>query len=163
MLFDARLPERFWSRVAAEPNSGCWLWVGAIANTGYGTYAVSGPPPSYKTTVLAHRHIYLTLVGPIPDGLQLDHLCRTRCCVNPAHLEPVTQAENIRRGESPSGRHARVTHCPFGHAYEGKNIMVVRKKDGTTNRRCAACHYRRHNARRRVRRAAIKAARSKAA
>lgn len=89
---DTRLPERFWRRVQ-EQEGGCWLWVGTV-DRGYGLLSVDGK------TVRAHRYSYETLVGPIPDGLQIDHLCRNRGCVNPAHLEPVTQVENIRRGDA---------------------------------------------------------------
>jgi hypothetical protein len=71
----------------------CWLWRGALDGQGYGQLKAPG-----NTTVRAHRWVYEQLVGPIPDGLQLDHLCRVIICVNPDHLDPVTQAENVRRG-----------------------------------------------------------------
>lgn len=80
---------------------GCWLWVGAKTDMGYGTYT-----PYEQPTVLAHRHIYQLLVGPIPDGLVLDHLCRTPLCVNPNRLEPVTQRENCLRGARSALRNA---------------------------------------------------------
>lgn len=108
-FFDRRMPfERFWARVIPEPNSNCWLWLGPT-NKGYGLVnapwtdielarADQGLPMRRpRTPVAAHRWAYAVLVGPIPRGLHLDHWCRVRCCVNPAHLEPVTQAENNHR------------------------------------------------------------------
>jgi len=88
------LPDRFWDKVQAEPNTGCWLWDANTTRGGYGHFKVSG------RMVYAHRLAYEKLVGPIPDGLSLDHLCRVPGCVNPDHLEPVTHAENVRRGDS---------------------------------------------------------------
>jgi hypothetical protein len=84
------LEERVWAKV--EKTEGCWLWTAAISPNGYGKFMVSGRP------VNAHRLVYQLTVGPIPDGLDLDHLCRVRHCVNPDHLEPVTRSENLLRG-----------------------------------------------------------------
>jgi hypothetical protein len=110
--------------------TGCWEWTGQLRTAGYGTLYVRG-----EGFVQAHRWMYEQHVGPIPDGMQLDHLCRNRRCVNPAHLEPVTNRENCLRGVSPAAQHAKVTHCPAGHPYEGDNIYVCPR--GT--RRCRAC------------------------
>jgi hypothetical protein len=82
---------RFWAKVRANDATGCWEWTGAASKTGYGTFNVGG---RYQPV---YRFAYERLVGPIPEGLTLDHLCRNPRCVNPAHLEPVTQAENTRR------------------------------------------------------------------
>ena len=83
-----------------------------------------------------HRAIYEKFVGPIPDGLTIDHLCRNRLCVNPAHLEPVTLAANVLRGESLPAKNARKTHCPKGHPYDETNTHIT--KQGW--RICKACN-----------------------
>lgn len=103
--------ELFVRRNAAEERSGCWLWTHGIARNGYGN---SGGK-------YAHREAYKFIVGPIPPGRDLDHLCRVRNRVNPAHLEPVTRAENLRRGMSPSAIASRKTHCANGHALTQEN------------------------------------------
>lgn len=90
---DPRLPARFWNKVQPLAN-GCWEWVAARTRDGYGRYWVN---PSH---VLAHRWAYEKLTGPIPTGLESDHLCRNRACVNPAHIEPVTRRENLLRGDT---------------------------------------------------------------
>lgn len=126
---------RFWSKVDKAgplplwaPFLGpCWHWTGATSN-GYGRVRVDVDRP-------AHRFAYELLVGPIPDGLVIDHLCRVRHCVNPAHLEAVTNAENILRGNGFSARHARKTHCPKGHPYDEANTLI--RADGSRN--CIAC------------------------
>lgn len=88
---------RFWKYVTFEPNTGCWLWVGGWCRYGYGKFN-SSRNVNYSRTRKAHRTAYELHKGPIADGLTIDHLCRTRCCVNPDHLEPVTDAVNKRRG-----------------------------------------------------------------
>lgn len=101
----ARPPlERFWPKVRKEPSpSGCWIWTGAIRRgDGYGEFHAR-----QGMSRLAHRVAYEPLVGPVPDGLQIDHLCRVRRCVNRAHLEPVTHAENVRRGSAVGATHSR--------------------------------------------------------
>lgn len=103
---------------------GCWLWTARINNRGYGEYSLSGQRK------LAHRASYELLVGPIPDGHELDHLCRTPRCVNPAHLEPVTHLENMGRSVT-----ATKTHCKNGHEFDAENTRL----DRNGHRRCRAC------------------------
>ncbi len=127
--------DEFMDRAIPEPNSGCWLWIGNVdPSTGYGRFG--------HLNESAHRASYEMHVRPIPEGLQIDHLCRVRCCVNPKHLEPVTREENLRRGlgVGPAVR-VRVmrdlarTGCRKGHPYPED---VPREKDGS--RKCRECH-----------------------
>lgn len=97
----------FWARV--DRSGDCWLWTGALSGAGYGQLRSGGK------TAYAHRYAYELLVGQVPEGLQLDHLCQNRACCNPAHLEPVTQEENIRRGSAPSAVVSRTGICARGH------------------------------------------------
>lgn len=113
-----------------DPDTGCWIWrLGAIGG-GYGVRVVDGRPR------LVHRLHYEELVGPIPEGLVIDHLCRTPRCVNPGHLEPVTQRENVLRGDSPHAQNARKTHCPQGHPYDNGNTYRI---PATGHRKCLVC------------------------
>jgi hypothetical protein len=110
----------------------CWLWTGTVDKHGYGRASING-----GSGYLVHRVIYADTYGPI-EGVGLDHLCRRPSCVNPLHLEPVTQAENVRRGEA--GRNMREkTHCPQGHPYEGVNLIRRRLKKGGFARVCREC------------------------
>ncbi|MFF2014026.1 HNH endonuclease signature motif containing protein [Streptomyces sp. NPDC058195] len=128
---------RYWSRVRfdgpltlhRQAPGRCWTWTGAINNRGYGSFR-SGP-----LVVGAHRWSYVQLRGEIPAGLELDHRCRNRACVNPAHTEPVTHRVNTLRSTGPTARAARATACPSGHPYDAAN--TVRDKRGA--RRCLAC------------------------
>jgi hypothetical protein len=126
-----RLPaeDRFWAKV--QKTDSCWVWIGGASKRGYGGFQ----PNPERGVVPAHRFSYELLIGSIPEGLELDHLCRNPRCVNPAHLEPVTHSENIQRGESISVLNARKTHCPQGHPYSGENLVV--RKGGYRN--CRAC------------------------
>jgi hypothetical protein len=119
------LPRRFEEKFERQPD-GCWVWTAAKHRGGYGAFWAG-------KRVLAHRFAYEVMVAPIPRGLQLDHLCRNRACVNPAHLEPVTQCENEARGV----KGALTTHCPKGHPYSGDNL-ILEKKHGW--RKCRECH-----------------------
>lgn len=127
---------RFWRYVSPEPNNGCWLWTGGLSE-GYGRFALKK-----GDSFFAHRLAYSWSKGPIPEVMQLDHLCRVRCCVNPDHLEPVTNQENARRGLTGAhvtARNAKITHCPQGHAYDDKNTNWKITKGGYPNRQCRAC------------------------
>lgn len=131
---------RFWDKVFPEPNSGCWLWGGAMNSRGYGLFSMtrSGGKRVYRV----HRLAYEAENGPIPVGLQIDHLCCVKLCVNPAHLEPVTNDENARRrwlGGYHKKRPRRRTHCPKGHPYEGSNIRVKSEKNGKRYQACREC------------------------
>lgn len=122
------LESRLWSRVV--PGNGCCIvWTGLTTYNGYGRIRVGG-----KGTPMmrVHRAAYELRVGPIPEGLQIDHLCRNRRCVNPAHLEAVTQTVNILRGESPAAKQKRRTHCIHGHEFE-------RVAEKGQRRRCRIC------------------------
>lgn len=102
--------------VMFEPNSGCWLWERHIKNNGYGTITIKDG--GRWLTKHAHRVSFQAFVGPVPDGLDLDHKCRVRSCVNPDHLEPVTRSVNLSR--SPiMNRQLGKAHCPAGHLYSG--------------------------------------------
>lgn len=106
--------------------SPCWQFTGHLNPNGYGVIFDVKP-------MLAHRYAYMKWVGPIPEGLELDHLCRVRHCVNPAHLEPVTHQENIKRGETGIDNRMK-WHCPKGHVYDVENTRHYRG-----SRHCRAC------------------------
>lgn len=113
--------ERFVEKVVVAP-SGCHEWTAYRGNGGYGRFYLDG------RGALAHRWAYEHYRGPIPEGLQIDHLCRNRRCVNPDHLEPVTASENVLRGsvrEAAQARSARITHCPKGHEYTEENTYMT--------------------------------------
>jgi len=119
--------KHFWDKV--EKTAGCWRWTAALDSDGYGSFAIN------RRAAVAHRVSYRLLVGAIPEGLQLDHLCRNRACVNPAHLEPVTAAENLRRADLALGIRSAKTHCPKGHEYNGDNTYTLRN-----TRYCRPCN-----------------------
>lgn len=129
---NAQLPAKidrisiFWAKV--DKTQTCWNWTGGLTFYGYGRFNID------NTRWPVHRLAYELLVGPIPDGLVLDHLCRNRRCVNPEHLEPVTGRENTLRGVGPSAESARATHCPAGHEFTPENTKRLPKQ-----RRCRQC------------------------
>ena len=135
---DPRLPARFWAKVrigaipAHRPDLGaCWEWTGAKRH-GYGACHVGSRTDGTRKMVQVHRWAYEQLIGPIPSGLEPDHLCRNHACMNATHLELVTHSENLRRGEHWQ---RRKTHCPLGHPYAGANLYM--KPRG--GRECWAC------------------------
>jgi hypothetical protein len=139
----ATFERRFWDRVVAAD---CWIWAGGLTTAGYGRASVPG-----KGRQAAHRIAYELLVGPIPEGLTLDHLCRNRACVNPDHLEPVGMTENMRRGAARGmALYRPPTHCRRGHPFEGGNTYI-----SASGRSCRTCVL----AAGRVRKAAIRLAR----
>lgn len=123
--------DRFWSKVDKRGPDECWLWTGSLNTPGYAALGVEG-----KTYNSAHRLAYEWLVGPIPEGMHLDHLCRNRSCVNPAHLEPVTCRENILRGTNPPAQQARQTHCKRGHEFTPENTY---RAPSDNRRHCRTC------------------------
>ena len=123
------LRERLEFHSMPEPNSGCWLWTAGVDRDGYGMIWKDGKQKR------AHRVSYEEYAGPISEGLQIDHLCRVPCCINPSHLEPVTSRENTLRGISPAAKAARQTHCKRGHPLSGTNLLISPRK----NRLCRTC------------------------
>lgn len=123
---------RFWKKVRKYP-SGCWLWLGRT-RFGYGEFDRKDADGIWRPK-RAHIVSYEACIGKVPHGKELDHLCRNPRCVNPSHLEPVTHAENILRGESPYAKRKRQTHCLSGHEFTTSNTL--RKKNGT--RACREC------------------------
>ena len=108
---------------------GCHIWVACRMKKGYGKFGLDG------ASVLAHRFSYARAFGPIPEGLVIDHICRVHQCINPLHLEPVTQKVNMERGEW-----ATKTHCPAGHEYNEENTHVWKGRQ----RHCRICDAKRH-------------------
>lgn len=127
------LAQRLAERTDLEGENGCWIYTGKLGKNGYGYIGVDGK------TKLAHRVSYELSIGPIPEGLQLDHLCRVRSCINPDHLEPVTNRENGLRGISFAAQNVVKTHCPLGHPYDDDNTRVRSTKYGWQRRDCKAC------------------------
>ena len=123
------LVERLEAKIMPEPNSGCWLWIGALTGKGYGKILIDG------RLRLAHRVSYEFHVGSVPDGKELDHKCRMKCCVNPSHLEPVSHHENVLRGDAGKYLSNR-THCANGHSFAAGNVYS--RTDGA--RGCRACN-----------------------
>jgi hypothetical protein len=121
-----RLVEKF----EINHETGCWEWTAALVQ-GYGQFQYKG-----KRSYRAHRAAYIELVEPVPDELQMDHLCRNRRCINPDHLEPVTPAENVRRAWAVR---PPVTHCKRGHEFTPENTYWGREVSGTPRRQCRDC------------------------
>lgn len=145
------LPDRFVKKVRVDPDTGCWEWIGARAgyrwNEGKGYASVWWEGRQQG----GHRVAYKILVGPIPAGLTIDHTCRVTYCVNPAHMEPVTQRVNNERSTSPTAQNAVKTHCSkAGHPLDGENLYI--RPDGLGYRDCLICRRERTAASRQRRR-----------
>ena len=135
---DPRLPARFWEKVnkdgpvpASRPELGpCWMWLAGTFSRGYGVFQW------HNKARLAHHFVYEKLRGPVPKGLELDHLCRNTSCVNLSHLEAVTHRENVLRGDGVAAHRARQTHCKRGHALTEENVYLYPRGG---NRACRVC------------------------
>ena len=133
----ATLRERVLSRLVID-SSGCLLWTGAVNKGGYGVVGI-GPRIEY-----VHRLMYRWFIGPIPDGHQIDHLCRVRHCASPADIEAVTQRLNILRGTAPTAVNAAATRCVNGHEFD---LINTYDRTDRTGRQCRACGHDRKAAR----------------
>jgi hypothetical protein len=130
--------ERFFSKILDTGT--CWLWMGYVSTQGYGIFYIQSEP------VHAYKVSYMFFKGPVPKGLEIDHVCRVRHCVNPVHLEAVTHQENMRRG-----LYGQKTHCPKGHPYSPENTYKSPRKQHRVCKTCrrigvAMCENRRKNA-----------------
>lgn len=142
--------KRFWTKVNKDgpipptrPDLGpCWIWTACKNRTGYGKFGLG-----YRT-ILAHRYAYESIVGPVPVGLVLDHLCINPPCVNPHHLEPVTHRINTLRGTNPPAQNARKTVCKHGHPLSGANLVMI--KGVRSCNECCRRNWRRTNKRRKA-------------
>lgn len=140
---------RFWSKVDRRGPEECWPWTGPVHKRGYGKITDD------RTTLLAHRVAFSMESGRIKSDLIVDHICNNPICVNPGHLQMITQRRNVMRGKGLAAENARKTHCKNGHPLSGENLVLIRQKNGRNERRCRTCSRetgRRHDAKRRGRR-----------
>jgi hypothetical protein len=123
----------FLNKRISKQENGCWLWTGDISRAGYGRFKDNGKQ------IPAHRAVYEAYVGPIPQGLVIDHLCRVHACVNPQHLEPVTNKENILRGIAPAAKYSKQTACKYGHTYTPETTYWYSYGPNGKTRKCRVC------------------------
>lgn len=139
--------ERFMVKVRKDPETGCWLWTAYKNPRGYGQFGVGSRSDGTASVRPAHRWAYEHWVGPIAERLTIDHLCRVRECVNPAHLEAVTQAVNTSRGQTLQAENAAKTHCHQGHEFTPENTLIGNNGHGSS-RICRTCKRERQRRRR---------------
>ena len=125
------IDERFWQKVKVGSPESCWLWQANKSRGGYGKFFLAG-----RGNIYAHRFAYELAVGPIPKGMQIDHLCRNRACVNPDHMESVSSKTNTLRGTNSAAGNARKTHCLRGHAFTEANTYLH-----AGSRLCRQCRW----------------------
>lgn len=131
-IAQGKLPARALSKIAFPDDAdGCWVWTAGARNRDYGVFQAAS-----RKAAFAHNWVYRQLVGDVPDGLELDHLCRNHRCVNPNHREPVTHRVNVLRGVSPAAENAKKLYGDCGHPLFGDNLLQY--KDG--RRECLTCH-----------------------
>ena len=131
--------ERFTRKIGPLLETGCLTWLGWHNGSGYACFDAGSRSDGTRRKVRAHRIMWEIARGDIPEGMQVDHLCRNRGCINPKHLEIVTSRENTLRGESPSAVAARRTACIRGHDLTGENLRIE-TYGGRSHRRCRTCH-----------------------
>lgn len=125
--------EAFWSKVDIQDRSECWHWAG-ILNQGYGVFWMPG-----RKRIRAHRLAFELVRGELPGGLVTDHLCRNRKCVNPYHVELVTNKENVLRGVGITAQNKAKTHCKNGHEFTPENTVACTRAGGGASRECRIC------------------------
>jgi len=127
--------DRFFAKVEEDPETECWNWTACVSPEGYGKFHFEGK------VVYAHRFAYMELIREIPDELVLNKVCKSRVCVNPDHLDPVTRKVNVNRGDLHLVNGSK-THCKFGHPFDKKNTYRIVDKDGFKHRQCRECKRR---------------------
>jgi hypothetical protein len=139
---DKSVDERFWAKVEEpfDAINDCWVWKAARSQKGYGQFRIGPRGAGSNRNILAHVWAYEFFNGPVPKGNELHHICETKSCVNPSHLEPLTRAEHMRRSPnwraSMGARGRAKTHCRHGHPLSGNNLYL----DGRGRRNCRECH-----------------------